>query len=128
VIGGMFSQRRRDAKAMTAFLTGLTGLTGLHCCRAEGSLAVVWSAAARRRFHKGGLPPFTAQGPAPAVKSGGQPPHSIRAESPILVATASSRCNEARRQRCRRHLRAESNGCRPFRALLTSNCPLVTLK
>jgi len=83
--------------------------------RGEGSLAVVWSAAARRRFHKGGLPPFpestkrfTAQGPAPAVKSGGQPPHSIRAESPALVATASSRCNEARRQGCRRHLRAEN--------------------
>jgi len=44
--------------------------------RAEGSLAVVWSAAASRRFPNGGSPPFTAQGRAPAIKSGGKPPHS----------------------------------------------------
>ena len=69
------SQRRRDAEV----------------CRAEKSLVVIWSAAACRRTPNGGFPPvggriqspFTAQGPAPAVKSGSKLPHSIRAESPI---------------------------------------------
>jgi len=45
--------------------------------KAESPLVAIWSAAACRRFPNGGLPPFTPQGQAPAVKSGGKPPHSI---------------------------------------------------
>ena len=33
------SQRRRGAKGIALFLTGLTGFTGLHCCRVEKCLA-----------------------------------------------------------------------------------------
>ena len=61
--GKMFSQRRKDAKAMTIFLTGLTGLTGLHGCRVESPIECpiseleTWRAGVLARLGGWGQPP-----------------------------------------------------------------------